>query len=97
MQNERRTVESKTALEGIYFSEIENIYTVGVKSMAMSMDKSTKIRKLQFYKKPENFKMDDLLQTLSVQFVRNKQYTVYPYFFDLLNLYRQDIQQDGHE
>jgi len=89
----QRIVQSKTALEGIYFSETENIYTVGEKSMGMSMDKSIKIRRLHYYQKPNGFKIDDLLQTLSVQFVRNKQYTVYPYFFDLLNLYRKDVQQ----
>jgi len=89
----QRIVQSKTALEGIYFSETENIYTVGEKSMGMSMDKSVKVRRLYYYQKPDNFKIDDLLQTLSVQFVRNKQYTVYPYFFDLLNLYRKDVQQ----
>jgi hypothetical protein len=89
----QRIIESKTALEGIYFSEKENIYTVGEKSMGMSMDKSIKIRRLHYYQKPNDFKIDNLLQTLSVQFVRNKQYTVYPYFFDLLNLYRKDVQQ----
>ncbi len=89
----QRIIGSKTALEGIYFSEAENIYTVGEKSMGMSMDKSIKVRRLYYYQKPDNFKINDLLQTLSVQFVRNKQYTVYPYFFDLLNLYRKDVQQ----
>jgi hypothetical protein len=89
----QRINDSKTALEGIYFSEAENIYTVGEKSMGMSMDKSIKIRRLYYYQKPNEFKINDLLQTLSVQFVRNKQYTVYPYFFDLLNLYRKDVQQ----
>lgn len=93
----QRIVASKTALEGIYFSETENIYTVGVISMNTSMDKSIKIRRLHYYQKPNDFKIDDLLQTLSVQFVHNKQYTVYPYFFDLLNLYRKDIQQSGQD
>ncbi|MFN3315894.1 MAG: hypothetical protein ACK40K_03715, partial [Raineya sp.] len=89
----QRIIKSKTALEGIYFSETDNIYTVGEKSMGMSMDKSIKVRRLHYYQKPNDFKINDLLQTLSVQFVRNKQYTVYPYFFDLLNLYRKDVQQ----
>lgn len=89
----QRIIESKTALEGIYFSEKENIYTVGEKSMGMSMDKGIQVRRLYYYQKPADFKIDDLLQTLSVQFVRNKQYTVYPYFFHLLNLYRKDVQQ----
>jgi hypothetical protein len=93
----QRIIESKTALEGICFSETDNIYTVGEKSMGMSMDKSIKVRRLHYYQKPDNFKIDDLLQTLSVEFVRNKQYTVYPYFFDLLNLYRKDIQQVGQD
>ncbi len=87
----QRINDSKTALEGIYFSEEKQIYTVGTKSMDMTMDKSIKVRKLHYYQKPDDFKIDDLLQTLSVQFVRNQQYTVYPYFFDLLNLYRKDI------
>jgi hypothetical protein len=87
----QRITESKTVLEGIYFSESESIYTVGVNSMDMSMDKSIKVRRLYYYQKPHNFKVDDLLQTLSVQFVRNKQYTVYPYFFDLIRLFKKDI------
>jgi hypothetical protein len=89
----QRIIESKTALEGIYFSDTDNIYSVGEKSMGMSMEDGIIVRKLHYYQKPDNFKIDDLLQTLSVQFVRNKQYTVYPYFFDLLNLYRKDVQQ----
>lgn len=93
IKGERRSVESKNALEGISYSETENIYAVGVKSMGMSMDKSIKLRRLHYYQKQDSFSINDLLQTLSVQFVRNKQYTVYPYFFDLLNLYRKDIKQ----
>jgi hypothetical protein len=86
--------EAINALKGIYFSETENIYTVGLRdNMNQSMDKSVKVRRLHYYQKPDNFEIDALLQTLSVQFVRNKQYTVYPYFFDLLNLYRKDVQQ----
>jgi len=87
----QRAGEHKTALEGIYYSEGKQVYTVGEKSMNMDMDKSVIVRKIHYYQKPENFKLDNLLQTLAVQFVRNQQYTVYPYFFDLLNLYQKDI------
>ncbi len=87
----QRAGENKTALEGIYYSEEKQIYTVGEKSMNIDMDKSVIVRKIHYYQKPENFKLDNLLQTLTVQFVRNQQFTVYPYFFDLLNLYQKDI------
>jgi hypothetical protein len=89
----QRIIESKTALESVYFSEDGQIYTVGEKSMGQTMDKSVKVRKLRYYQTYKSFKIDELLQTLCVQFVRNQQYTIYPYFFDLLNLYRTDILQ----
>lgn len=95
-ETQRKQVQ-KTALEGIFYSKEEEIYTVGYKSLNMVAEDSVKVRKLQYYQKSNNFKIDDLLQTLSVQFVRNKQYTVYPYFFDLLNLYRKDIQQEEQD
>lgn len=89
----QRAGEYKTALEGIYYSEGKQIYTVGEKSMNMDMDKSVIVRKIHYYQKPENFKLDNLLQTLAAQFVRNQQFTVYPYFFDLINLYQKDIKR----
>ncbi len=89
----QRKGEHKTALEGIYFSNKKQIYTVGYKSLNQTAEHSVIVRDLHYYEKPDNFKIEDLLQTLSVQFVRNQQYTVYPYFFDLLNLYRKDILQ----
>lgn len=87
----QRKQKQKTALEGIFYSQEKQIYTVGYKNLNQTADDSVKVRRLHYYQKPDNFKMNDLLQTLSVQFVRNKQYTVYPYFFDLLNLYRETI------
>jgi hypothetical protein len=87
----QRKGENKTALEGIYFSEEKQIYTVGYKSLNITAEDSVIVRKLHYYQKPEKFEVKELLQTLSVQFVRNQQYTVYPYFFHLLNLYRKDI------
>jgi hypothetical protein len=88
----QRKQEQKTALEGIFYSKEKQIYTVGYTSLNQTADDSVKIRRLYYYQRPDNFKINDLLQTLSVQFVRNKQYTVYPYFFDLLNLYRETMQ-----
>lgn len=89
----QRHREQTTALQGIFFSREKQIYTVGYKSLDITADRSVKVRKLHYYQNSENLKIDDLLQTLSVEFVRNKQYTVYPYFFDLLNLYRNDVLQ----
>lgn len=87
----QRKVENKTALEGVYYSDIEGIYTVGAKTLGFSSDDSVRIRQIYYFQKPSDFDFSDLLQSLLVQFVRNKQYTVYPYFFDLINLYRNDI------
>ena len=90
----QRKGEQKTALEGVWYSPEKSIYTVGYKSLNITADDSVIVRHLYYYQKPENFKIDDgLLQTLTVQFVRNQQYTVYPYFFDLLRLYEKDIMQ----
>lgn len=91
MGKSQRKTEQKTALEGVYYSTRGNVYSVGYKSLNITADDSVHIRKLHYYQKDEDFNMDDILKTLAVEFVRNKQYTVYPYFFDLLNLYRKDI------
>jgi hypothetical protein len=87
----QRLVNSKTALEHVFYAEREQIYTVGYISLNQTAEDSVAIRKLHFYQKTADFDMQALLQTLTVKFVRNQQYTVYPYFFDLLNLYRYDI------
>lgn len=89
----QRAGENKTALEGIFYSKEKEIYTVGAKSMRMTLDDSVRVRKLNFLMKKDAFDPVEILKTLAVEFVRNKQYTVYPYFFDLLNLYRSDILQ----
>lgn len=89
----QRTAENVTALVDVFYSSKNNCYTVGSKkSLPMSTDDSVRIRKIHYYQKAEDFEIEGLLKTLTVEFVRNKQYTVYPCYFHLLNLYR-DIHQ----
>jgi hypothetical protein len=45
------------------------------------------IRKFDVYKGGDIFNINMFLQTMAVKFVRTKQYTVYPYFFHLIEMY----------
>lgn len=88
----KKTTKTDYGINGVWYDKETNSYVVGrPKSNTYkfgNMDKAHIIRKFDFYQKAANFKLDDILETLAVQFVRNRQYTVYPYFFDLIRLYK---------
>jgi hypothetical protein len=83
----QRAKENITALVDVHYCPENDIYSVGTKGMGMQLDDGVTIRKLHYYQKKSDFDIEMFLKTMAVQFVRNKQFTVYPYFFDLINLY----------
>jgi len=99
---QRKTIEKNKAgyiykakdvsdwLIGIWYNSGEQTYSAGlVNPLNRKQPKFSKMRKIntETYKRSfsEN-QIQDLLKSLSVQFVRNKQYTVYPYPFDFIRL-----------
>lgn len=73
-----------SAYSDIHYNE--NEYIVGEKdSFQQNQPKAHKIRKLNIN---GDFKVNDILKLMSVDFIRFKQYTVYPYPFALIKLYR---------
>ncbi len=90
----KRNIETTKGLSGIWFHQNENekMYCVGSRDgLNLKTEKSVKIRRFNTYLGAENFNYEVLLETMSVQFVRNEQYTVYPLFFDLISLYKEVI------
>ena len=89
-----RNIETTKGLSGIWFHQNsdERMYCVGSKdAVNFKTEKSVKIRRFNIHQGAENFKHEEILETLSVPFVRNEQYTVYPLFFDLIRLYKESI------
>jgi len=66
-------------------------YSVGVRGGARTkIDKGNPIRQLKLYEgNPNDFNFELFLDSLLVRFVRNEKYTVYPYPFDVINLYNE--------
>jgi hypothetical protein len=80
--------------EGIWYDD-DNHYFVGSNSgmKAHGQANSYAIRHFDIYKGQDQFDILPLLRTTSVQFVRFKQYTVYPYPFHLINVYAESVLQ----
>ena len=75
---------------GIWFDTSDNAYSVGdVDALLSKQPRAHSFRKFSVYRNDDNFEVKALLESLAVEFVRNKQYTVYPFFFDLLKLYME--------
>lgn len=72
---------------GIWYTD-DLRYVVG-DSNAMNSSQATANRVRQFivYEGNEAFNIASMLEAMSVQFVRLRQYTVYPYYFHLISLY----------
>lgn len=75
---------------GIWHNEIDNTYVVGSPhSMNSKESRAQHVYKIHKYQADSTFDLKLLVKLLCVKFVRNRQFTVYPYFFDLLRLYRE--------
>ncbi len=90
-----RRKESVAGMAGIWYNPDSLHYTVGkYDSVGMKEEKSNLIRQLKPYPPyNQNFEFQTFIESLAVTYVRNKQWTVYPLFFDLLRLWRDDIQK----
>lgn len=89
-EGSKRSTKNKKGTEGIWYCKINRAYTVGLsENMNMILSKANKMRKFDVYFGVKEFKPEQLLETCAVGFVRNKQFTVYPYFFDLIRLYKE--------
>lgn len=72
---------------GIWY-DAENSFMVGSpQSLQDTQPRAHLIRKFHVYKGRERFDINTFMETLGVRFVRYQQYTVYPYFFHLIDLY----------
>ena len=72
---------------GIWY-DAENCFIVGSPdSLYNRQPRANLIRKFDVYQGREQFNIEVFLETTAVKFVRYQQYTVYPYFFHLLDLY----------
>jgi len=85
------SARGKDEIEGaqyIWYHKEENTYSIGSpQSPQQTQDKAIKLRRFDIYQGENLFDGQLLLELMAVQFVRNKQYTVYPYPFDLIRLY----------
>ena len=77
--------------EGIWYDD-ENCYMIGAtQPMNQQQARAHLIRHFDVYQGVEYFDIQPLLLTMSVQFVRYNQYTVYPYPFHLIDLYVENV------
>ena len=74
--------------QGIWYDD-ENCYLVGdPNSLKDKQDKASVVRKFNILiGNKVDFDIGQLLDTMAVQFVRNKRYTVHSYFFHLIDLF----------
>jgi hypothetical protein len=83
----QRTKENATTLIDIHYCPENDTYSVETKGIRMQLDDGVTNRKMHNYQKKMHFDNEILLKTMVIQFVQKKLFTVYPYFFDLINLY----------
>lgn len=78
--------------EGIWQDD-DHTYVVGANAgmKAKGQVKAHALRRFDIFQGAENFDMISLLQSMSVQFVRFRQYTVNPYPFHLINVYAESV------
>lgn len=77
--------------EGIWYDD-EHCYMVGAtEGMKYQQPRAHLIRRFDVYQGKEHFDIQPLLLMLSVQFVRLRQYTVYPYPFHLIDIYVENV------
>lgn len=75
---------------------VENLSVGATEGMKFQQPRAHLIRRFDVYQGGEHFDIQIFLRMLSVQFVRLKQYTVYPYPFHLINIYVESILRFGN-
>jgi hypothetical protein len=80
--------------EGIWYDDSDQSYLVGsTQGINKAQSRAHLIRRLDIYQGKEYFDMTPLLTSMSIQFIRLKQFTVYPYPFHLISLYSENTFQ----
>ena len=73
---------------GIWYAPQDLSYVVGdTNPMDSVQARAHRVRRFAVYQGAEKFDIRSMLNAMSVKFVRLKQYTVYPYYFHLIDLY----------
>lgn len=78
--------------KGIWYIPDDLRYVVGdTYAMNSVQARAHRVRRFAVYQGAERFNIRAMLDTMSVKFVRLKQYTVYPYYFHLIDLYIDNV------
>jgi len=76
--------------EGIWYDDTDYSYMVGsTQGINKAQARAHLIRHFDLYQGEEGFDIAPLLTSMSIQFIRLKQFTVYPYPFHLISLYAE--------
>jgi hypothetical protein len=77
---------------GIWYIPDDMRYVVGdTYGMNSVQARAHRVRRFAVYQGAEKFDIRTMLDAMSVKFVRLKQYTVYPYYFHLIDLYIDNV------
>ncbi|MBZ0298688.1 MAG: hypothetical protein K8J31_03060 [Anaerolineae bacterium] len=77
---------------GIWYMPDDMRYVVGdTNGMNSVQARAHRVRRFVVYQGAEAFDIRSMLDAMSVKFVRLKQYTVYPYYFHLIDLYIDNV------
>lgn len=78
--------------KGIWYIPDDLRYVVGdTYAMNSVQARAHRVRRFAVYQGAEKFDIRAMLDAMSVKFVRLKQYTVYPYYFHLIDLYIANV------
>ncbi|MBM7845934.1 hypothetical protein [Herpetosiphon giganteus] len=81
--------------QGIWFDD-EQCFMVGSPTGLQDVQvRAQRIRKFDIYQNARHIEIKQFLEMMAVKFVRHKQYTAYPYFFHLIDLYVEAILKYG--
>jgi hypothetical protein len=76
--------------EGIWYDDTDHSYLVGsTQGINQAQTRAHLIRHFDVYQGEKGFDMTPLLTSMSIRFIRLKQFTVYPYPFHLISLYAE--------
>jgi hypothetical protein len=76
--------------EGIWYDDTDQSYLVGsTQGINRAQARAHLIRRFDIYHGKERVDVTPLLTSMSIQFIRLKQFTVYPYPFHLIDLYAE--------
>ncbi len=80
--------------EGIWYDDTDQSYLVGsTQGINKAQARAHLIRRFDIYQGKERVEVTPLLTSMSIQFIRLKQFTVYPYPFHLISLYAESALQ----